>query len=469
MSIAAPTTDLTHREIYEGATLAESLNCVSRVISHATQTERVSILLANNEHSSFSLISTSTTDSIDPKARHARELGELVSAMLENCQQYQLCESEVRSAPESFQPQLKQYFERSGSTSLFAYRLLHHAEPEGRSVAILFEEFGAAMDSSNVCERLNSINSTVCHSIQLALIRDAKTHPWKRRFRQCSLSNRLRIAAFFVTLVLLAMAFLNATLWIPAKGRVVARQSRSLYAPTDAIVAELMVNNGDFVKEGDSIAILTSQTIESKLQQIDSDLSSFRSALASAVASRSKKASSPNTASSESTLRSRIDGLQKQRAIVVQQLALLTIRSPIDGKVSRWNMQRNLLSRPVSRGQFLVDVIDPKSGFNLELQIAEGESGYIVDELDKSDAVLCHFSMRASSGEVGKGVLRSVTGVSQPNSKGEWVMRGLVELKDTEMIDGMLPGSTANVSLDCGRRSLGFVWLRGFFEWWRKV
>src|SRR5205823_4732389 len=57
----------------------------------------------------------------------------------------------------------------------------------------------------------------------------------------------------------------------------------------------------------------------------------------------------------------------------------LTIRSPIDGEVTTWQVRDLLQFRPVQLGQALMTVVEPKGDWEVEMQMPEGNMGFVND------------------------------------------------------------------------------------------
>ena len=84
----------------------------------------------------------------------------------------------------------------------------------------------------------------------------------------------------------------------------------------------------------------------------------------------------------------RVASLKKQLALIDEQQKRLTIRAPFDGQVVEWNLREKLKDRPVTSGQVLMEVADPKGDWELELQMPESKMGYVMEEWKKSGGKL---------------------------------------------------------------------------------
>ena len=57
----------------------------------------------------------------------------------------------------------------------------------------------------------------------------------------------------------------------------------------------------------------------------------------------------------------------------------LLVMAPSDGVVMTWDVSHRLADRPIRRGQFLMQIADPRGLWELELQMPEDEIGFVLD------------------------------------------------------------------------------------------
>ncbi len=71
------------------------------------------------------------------------------------------------------------------------------------------------------------------------------------------------------------------------------------------------------------------------------------------------------------------ESLQKQVDLYKEKKDLLTVRSPIDGKIITWQLEERLINRPVEKSQVLMTVADPTKNWQLEVHMPEDRMGHI--------------------------------------------------------------------------------------------
>jgi len=286
-------------------------------------------------------------------------------------------------------------------------------------------------------------------------------------------------------------AIIPVELRIHAQGRLVPVVQNRLFAPTEGIVSDVMVDDGQAVSQGDPLVTLRSPTLELARQQVVGDLATARVRLASLIASRTRSggqnrvsdAGLGELSASEESVKSQIEGLQRQLELLDRQLATLRITSPTTGVAVRRDLNRQLKNRPVAAGQFLLDVIAPESGWAVELDVPDADIGYLLDRR-AGDNPIAGFHFRSHPERRLTGRVSAIDRVAQVNPRGESFVRVVVPLGsragdgggDADPVsaivaDGKLDGARVNsgvlATIDCGKRPLISVYSRGLVRWAR--
>ena len=232
------------------------------------------------------------------------------------------------------------------------------------------------------------------------------------------------------------------------------------------------MRNGQRVQPGEKLLILHSPRLDLRQREVEASLSTARTRLASLLTLRSRSSGSASrqqeasASADEKVLKKEIEGLQRQLQLVTQQQAELTITSPIDGHVDRWDLQASLMARPVTHGQHLVDVISDSDGWNLELDLPEKNINYVLDH-QRTQACLCTFRLRSDPTIRHEGTIDHIAHVAHVDPTGQSVVRATVPLQSNSHND-LRSGTTVIAQVHCGQRPIGFVWLRGLIEWSRR-
>ena len=78
--------------------------------------------------------------------------------------------------------------------------------------------------------------------------------------------------------------------------------------------------------------------------------------------------------------RVRVDAAMRVKALVLvrKQQQALTIGSPLKGTIITWDAERELLGRPVKRGDTLITVADTSGPWQLLLDVPEANAGHML-------------------------------------------------------------------------------------------
>ena len=154
-------------------------------------------------------------------------------------------------------------------------------------------------------------------------------------------------------------------------------EQRHIYAPLDGQIAQVFVHGGNRVRAGDPLLELRNDKLSTELLVARNELQEKRQlheTLRAQIQSLDQRAANAD----EIRLRGQflrleveIRGAEKRLAAIEAQLTQLVIRSPIAGTVVTFEVEDTLMSRPVDRGNLLLDVMNVDGGWQLELEITE--------------------------------------------------------------------------------------------------
>lgn len=170
---------------------------------------------------------------------------------------------------------------------------------------------------------------------------------------------------------------------VEGTGRLMPRLQRDVFAPWDGYVAELTVHSGDRVKAGDVLMKLQNNEMRTeqvrvrneyntKRKQVNTLLSQWDAAEKAADRVESTRLQGKITESEVE-----ISGLRDQLATLDERLERMTVKAPIDGVVTTFQVEQLLMNRPVARGDVLVQVMDDRDAWQLELEVAEHRMGHL--------------------------------------------------------------------------------------------
>lgn len=203
------------------------------------------------------------------------------------------------------------------------------------------------------------------------------------------------VLGFLVACVGVFLLFLMKTdFLVPLEGELRPEIERSIFAPADGFVERVTVDYGDGVRKDQPLIELSSPRLNLELEElsseqtkIDKKLESKRIALNQATNSGTGDMVTVGQLASEiSQLEHEEESLVERRAFLQERIDELVIPSPIDGRVTTWQLKRTLLQKPVRWGDELAKVADESGKWQLIFAVPEYRIGYLLDAQKMSDA-----------------------------------------------------------------------------------
>jgi len=297
-----------------------------------------------------------------------------------------------------------------------------------------------------------------------------------RLARWLSAISRRPVAAALVLAVILAVValllFVPADFDVEVQGTLQPLQRKNLFAPSDGVVEEVIARHGQQVARGDVLLRMRSPALDLDESRLTGELQTAQARLAAVRSLQSgtgKSADAGNQdrlASEELQLSEQIKSLEKQLAIVHKWRSELTLASPVDGIVLTWNAEQSLSARPVKAGQVLLTLADAASPWVLELQLPDRPAGHVLTGQRGAEGQLPVAFLLASDPAVTyHGQLQSVA-LAGDASSGQSEVEATVAV-NSPLPEGVRAGTRVTARIDCGRRSIGYVWLHDVIDFFR--
>jgi biotin carboxyl carrier protein len=273
-----------------------------------------------------------------------------------------------------------------------------------------------------------------------------------------------------VSCVLLAIALIPVPFHISATGELWPVERQHLFAPADGIVSEI-VSKSSAYQSGEPLILLENKTWQIERDETRSQLAMNTEALQTAETERLQLADGSALPAQAAQLAARIEQLQaKQRELTVQHELLsqrqqsLSVEAPFKGNVISWDWQRELTGRPVKRGEQLCTLANLQGEWELEIRIPGRESFYVTNyQRITGEPPQVMFRLANTPAQSFKGYLAELSPAVSVSEQQAPHLVSTVRGITPDMLEPR-PGASANVSIECGRRSLAFVWLRPLWE-----
>jgi len=282
------------------------------------------------------------------------------------------------------------------------------------------------------------------------------------------LSTTLKIAIPLIA-ILVALFVIQIDFSIEARGKLVPLVQRNLFAPSDAYVEKIFVDHGSSVKAGDPLLQLRSNEFALKRAEIVGQLQTAQAELDAILVKRSQgmrrdPRSNPretfeDLSADQARLTKQIENLTYQRELLTKREAELLLESPIDGQVLDWELEQILTSRPVGRGDLLMQVADIDGPWHLELELPDRRSYHVAQAQQKSNKPLpVRFQLVNEPGKQYDGLLVDTAKVVDLDDQATQPVVPLKAVFEKEDIPHLRHGLTVVARVDCGQRSVAYVW-----------
>lgn len=281
------------------------------------------------------------------------------------------------------------------------------------------------------------------------------------------------VIAAAVALGLLALCFWPSTFYVSSEGRLVPTVQQRIFAPLDGIVEQVRVKPNQNVTAGQTVLTMRNYDLEAQLQQTELELAVVQEQMR--VQERRLRDSSTSARPLDreqdtplSVLRKQEQNFAQRRELLQQKLALSEVRSPISGQVMTWNVDEELLKRPVPLGRLMMEVADTDGPWRLELQVPDRRVGHLLRAVENSeDALTVEFVIAAQPNARYFGKLEGFSlATSTSQELGSFVKVNVA--LDASTIQLLQNSTEVSAKIHCGQAPLGYVWLHDIFEFVEK-
>lgn len=433
------------------------------------------------------VVAVSGSDTVNRRSSLIAQL-ELLARLIAAQQHAVWSGSEGDSPPPEFEQPLDDYHDASSARLVavvpLSIRLPDSEDQESADSApfgvLVFERFDQ-IEPEGMRERCDAVCRHSTGALHRCLANEEM--PLRRLSRLLNRSRsvtRLRqqpwtiFALLAAISLILVLAMLPATLRVEATGTLQPRLQSHVFAPTDGVVERLMVREaGQLVSAGEALIQLRDPELQFETERVLGDLETARKQLAGMEAerlhtdraSRSDLREAAQRSAEEETLRKRIEGLQRQQAILLAREEKLSISSPIEGQVLTWDVEQLLQSRPVARGQILLTVADLQGPWQLELEIPDDQIADVTHAIQSEKPPLTVHFILATAPEVRYvATLENVAPATDVQGTHGPTVSAIACPLDQEVMRTLRPGASVVAKIDCGRRSLLYVLSRGLLR-----
>ncbi len=325
-------------------------------------------------------------------------------------------------------------------------------------------------------------NSQEHDKIFMLPVLKAMGSPW-RFFRGRTLAKILGVLAAIVGVILI-LTFVPWMLTIEGKGSLLPEGRQITYAPVAGIVTDVPVEHGMKVKKGDILARVDSRDLEKERKKLFADMQGAQTQ-ANYLSNQAHKASNSGNEEEYNQIQGQLgeatikrDSAKQQIAIIDEQIDSMTIRAPLDGVVTTWEVSKNLKGRPVEIGQELITVADVSgTDWVLEVEVPDDDMGPILRAQHKLEAEIkagkkppgtslsAYFFIATDPEHRYHGFVKRIASKAELVET-KHVVKVTVSFSDEVRKDflkrnqELRPGSEVRARVECGEARLAYVMLR---------
>ena len=270
----------------------------------------------------------------------------------------------------------------------------------------------------------------------------------------------------------LLLAFCPSDLKVTCDGILVPAERQKVFVPLDGTVDVVAVSHGSTVSAGQTLVKLINNDLENQATELDGRIVELKSK----IESTETLMLSPNVEDQElgeqnlSAQKAQLASLERQSEMLGRKRKKLIVTSPIDGQVVTWNIVERLKMRPVSRGDELLEVVNPEGNWQLELDAPDRNVGHIQDALSENDGepLDVEFILAADPSRRLKGKLIEIGKSTRVSPENGPTVSMKIKIEDQEDLDIRQIKSSVSANIICKKTSLGYSLFHGVTEFIQK-
>ena len=246
---------------------------------------------------------------------------------------------------------------------------------------------------------------------------------------------------------------------------------RHVFAPADGVIQRLDVAHADSVTKGALLFQLRRPELDYEQARLLGDLLTNQKrldAIHSALLNHKPSAATSESefdelTSEEARLKILLASLREQQAILDRERNELAVTSPINGEVLSWGIEDALARRPVRRGERLLSVADTSGPWQLDLRIEDHDIAHVLAARAERKDLDVSFILASHAGEDYRGTIDEVSMATELDEHQQPTVLIRVAV-DRDQLPDLRPGASVVANIHCGRRPIGYVWLRELFD-----
>ncbi|MDG2185990.1 MAG: HlyD family efflux transporter periplasmic adaptor subunit [Mariniblastus sp.] len=478
-------------EIHRSIDIDETAFAIANEARRVLASDRVSI--ARWTGSKCKIIAVSSQDRFDNRANVIRKLADVATSSVSIETPFW-----VTGKTEGFAPKIanriNDYMDESHCRTLAVIPLLRQPEenpdqqfkpgghPNPKKLgAMIIEFFDADVQQPSIAEpcklvtehaELALANATHHSDIILLPVWTRLGRLQKFLFRDHFTKTMTGIGVFFVIMMLLM--FFPKELQMRVNGVMQPQLRKNLFAQTEGIIREVYIDHGSIVKQGDLLIVMENQDLDMQIAQEEFQLETIEEEIKMTNVLLARQTDLPledsiSLGNKLTTLEKQKSSKERQLELMLKKRSLQKLYSPIDGTVVLWEARKRLEDLPVDANQYVLEIAALDGDWQLELDIPQNKIGYVSNALAKNPdhQLSTEFRVATNPNLPQEGELVRVADRAELSSTtGTPHFRAIVDANINDL-SRLRPGSGVTARINCGKRSLGFVWFYQVIDFFR--
>lgn len=445
--------------------------------------ERINFL--ERTRTGFRLVAASGHAGLPRRSRPAAMLEQFVSVVLDQKERFQFPDQQME-LPEEIARRLDDYWELSNGQFILVEPIfsapsrstVDSNNQDDRSIAgaLVVEQFS---QPSLPTGGLTVLDAAVKHLAPA--LKNCRTY-WRLAsipgLSHCGrvaeiIRGSMRMAvAFYVAitaLLIAAAAIIHQPFEIECRGRLMPTQRREVFSAVEGEVVDVAVRESQSVEAGQVLCQLQSRELEKAIIEQTGLLKgklkardAARAELRSKSTPQARNQSSRDQAQLE-LINAEIDTIQRQLKVLEQEESQLQICSPISGIVMTERPEEKLRGRPVRRGEPLIEILQDEGGWQLELAVAERRLGHLLAWHKTHPRIKVKFRPLSSVTQSYECQITRMADRTVPSGESGSTCQVYCDVSNVNQLTRQV-GSEVSARIQCGRRSLLYIWFHDFWE-----
>jgi hypothetical protein len=273
---------------------------------------------------------------------------------------------------------------------------------------------------------------------------------------------------------LLALFLIPKEFQLKADGTLQPEIRKEVFFAANGEVQNVLVDHGQLVKQNQLLVELKNHELEQELQQVRNDLATASAALRTIERQQlnQRRTQDPALSAQKAELIEKVNGFRKQINVMEEKVKRLKVLSPIDGRVTSWDVENKLRNRPVTIGNLALEVADPSGPWELVVHLPDNRVGHLIraQQQTKREDLPVSFVLKSHTGESFQGTLSEVQQAATIHDQHGHGYRVRIKLDKTELqgrlgLSELKQGTEVVAKIACGRRSVAYCWFHELIEW----